>query len=59
MDIKATLLKVYQINLADAQQLVKLYSETGDRDNLQRAQDDLQKWQTKLAAAQATIGAAQ
>lgn len=51
--IKERLIEAYKINLRDAEELVRIFRASGDQDNLRRAQADLDKWQAKLAAAQA------
>lgn len=51
--IKERLIEAYKINLRDAEELVRIFRASGEQDNLERAQADLDKWQAKLAAAQA------
>ena len=46
-DINGKLQEAYRINAQDAAALVKLFEETGDAENLQRAQEDLKKWEEK------------
>lgn len=39
--------KVVALNLEDARQLVKIFRDSGDKENLERALADLHKWEQK------------
>ncbi len=39
-------------NIEDARQLVKIFQDSGDRENLERALADLHKWEQKKAEQQ-------
>lgn len=46
-DTNDKLQEIYRINEQDAAALVKLFEETGDTENLRRAQEDLKKWKER------------
>ena len=50
--IKGLLDETIEINLADAQHLVKAFQDSGDRVNLEKALEDLHKWEQKKAEQQ-------
>lgn len=48
MDVKDILYQTYRTNLKDAEDMVKHFRETGDEENLKRAEADREKWLSKL-----------
>ena len=45
---------VYELNIKDAEQLVELFKKQNDVEALERAEQDLKKWQDKLSDFMAT-----
>lgn len=43
--------RVVQMNIEDAERLVKLFRENGDTESLNKALADLEKWKKKAAPA--------
>lgn len=39
--------RAIELNIEDARQLVKIFHDSGDRENLERALADLHKWEQK------------
>lgn len=46
---------VYELNVKDAERLVKLFKEQNDTEALERAEQDLKKWQAKLTEWKAKL----
>lgn len=52
-----TLREVYEVNIRDAEGLIKAFKDSGDMESLRKAEKDLRKWQTKQRELEERQGA--